>query len=267
MPEIKIMLLLGYGIAAAIALFSLFVQKRSVERGFGYFALVLYAVHTWMVARNFFSAPFGNPESLILFSWFLMGCYLWLRRNIATPLLPIFIFSGTFLLILTSFSTPLSIPSGPASHSPLFPIHLMGAIFGGGLFAVAALLSLFFLLQVRQLKTRKTFWMLKRLPALETLERFLDHDLRFGFGLMTLGLLTGAFWAHEYFATHWQWDANQVWALTTWVLYGCAIYLRESKFFAGKFWAYFILISGFLVLGSFVLANLMMARPHHFVGG
>lgn len=263
----KNMLLAGYGVAAAISLGCLFLQKRWIEKVIGYFALLLFAMHTWMVGRNFFFAPFGNPESLVLFSWFLMGSYLWLNRKIKTPLLPIFMFSGNFLLVLTSFSTPLSIPSGPASHSPLFPIHLMGAIFGGGLFAVAALLSMLFLLQMWQLKNRKTFWILKRLPALETLEKILDHDLRFGFGLMTLGLLTGAFWAHEYFAARWQWDANQTWALATWGLYGCAIYLRGSKLFTGKVWAYFILISGILVLGSFMLANLMMARPHHFVGG
>ncbi len=260
------MLLIGYGLAATLALLSLFLQRDILEKAQLGVAIVLCVFHTGVVARNFFS-PFGNPERLLLFSWFLIGSYFWLRRKISTPLLPIFLFSGNFLLVLTSFSAPLSVPSGPATHSLLFPIHLLGAIFGGGLFAVAALLSLFFLLQVRQLKTRKSFWLFKRLPALETLEKILDHTLRLGFGLMTLGLLTGAFWAHEYFAAHWKWDANQVWALATWGLYGCAIYLRNSRFFTGKGWAYFIVTAGTAVLCCFVLANMLMTRPHHFVGG
>lgn len=266
MFKIEMMLLIGYGLTASLALLSLFMPRKILENMQLALGIVLCIFHTGVVLRNFLS-PFGNPESLLLFSWFLIGSYFWLRRKISTPLLSIFIFSGNFLLVLTSFSAPLSVPNGPATHSLLFPIHLLGAIFGGGLFAVGALLASLFLLQVRQLKARRSFWLFKRLPALETLENFLDHTLRLGFGLMTLGLLTGAFWAHEYFAAHWTWDANQVWALATWGLYGCAIYLRSSRLFSGKGWAYFIVTAGTAVLCSFILANVLMTRPHHFVGG
>lgn len=46
-----------------------------------------------------------------------------------------------------------------------------------------------------------------------------DDTLAVGFALLTLGLLSGAFWAKEAWGHYWTWDPKETWAFLTWAAY------------------------------------------------
>ena len=54
------------------------------------------------------------------------------------------------------------------------------------------------------------------------------RTLGLGFGLLTLGLISGAVWANEAWGAYWSWDPKETWALITWLVYAIYLHTRLS---------------------------------------
>lgn len=68
-----------------------------------------------------------------------------------------------------------------------------------------------------------------------------------GFGLLTLGMMTGALWAKIAWGNYWSWDPKETWALLTWLFYLVAIHIHHSFPARQKLLLWLLLLS-FLVL-------------------
>lgn len=54
-----------------------------------------------------------------------------------------------------------------------------------------------------------------------------------GFVLITIGLITGSFWAKDAWGHYWSWDTKEIWALLVWLLY--LIYIHLNNFQPAKY--------------------------------
>jgi cytochrome c-type biogenesis protein CcsB len=56
---------------------------------------------------------------------------------------------------------------------------------------------------------------------------YLSYQLiKFGFVLLTLGIISGAIWANEAWGSYWSWDPKETWALTTWFVFASYLHTR-----------------------------------------
>ncbi|MCK5912478.1 MAG: cytochrome c biogenesis protein CcsA, partial [Desulfuromusa sp.] len=62
-----------------------------------------------------------------------------------------------------------------------------------------------YLIQNRMLKSKRFTGIYQVLPSLDTLDKVNYTCLSIGFPLMTLGIISGAFWANTAWGTYWSW--------------------------------------------------------------
>jgi cytochrome c-type biogenesis protein CcsB len=91
-----------------------------------------------------------------------------------------------------------------------------------------------YLLQERELKSKRFGYFFTRLPSLDSLDQLNSHCLATGFVLLTLGIITGSIWARQAWGAYWQWDPKETWSLITWFLYAAQIHQRFSAGWRGK---------------------------------
>jgi cytochrome c-type biogenesis protein CcsB len=58
--------------------------------------------------------------------------------------------------------------------------------------------------------------------------------LKFGFPLLTLGIITGAVWADYAWGRYWGWDPKETWSLITWFLYAALLHQRLTVGWRGR---------------------------------
>jgi ABC-type transport system involved in cytochrome c biogenesis permease subunit len=135
------------------------------------------------------------------------------------------------------------------------------AFLGYAVFAVAFCLSITYLLQERQLKTKRKGDLFRRLPSLETLDELNHRFVTWGFALFTLGLITGSFLAKEMWGALWSWEPVQIWSMVTWLLYAVLLQARTVGWRGRK--AARLTILCFVVLAaSFLGVNLVFPGKH-----
>ena len=71
--------------------------------------------------------------------------------------------------------------------------------------------------------------------------------VRFGFALLTIGLLVGSVWAKSAWGDFWVWVPKENWSLVTWLVYGGYLHLRRVRGWRGDKGAW-LLIAGFAVV-------------------
>ena len=71
--------------------------------------------------------------------------------------------------------------------------------------------------------------------------------IKFGFVLLTFGLLVGAIWAKGAWGDYWVWDPKENWSLVTWLVYAAYLHLRHIKNWRGNRAAWLAII-GFAVV-------------------
>ena len=140
------------------------------------------------------------------------------------------------------------------------PAHVAPAVLGYAVFAIAFCLSLIYLLQERQLKSKRKGDLFRRLPSLETLDDLNYRFVTWGFALFTIGLITGSLLAKQAWGELWSWEPVQVLSLITWLLYAALLHGRTVGWRGRKAATFTIL--GFLLLVSFLSVNLVFPGKH-----
>ncbi|MHB8140243.1 MAG: c-type cytochrome biogenesis protein CcsB [Vulcanimicrobiaceae bacterium] len=67
---------------------------------------------------------------------------------------------------------------------------------------------------------------LEGLPTLPQLDILVYRAVAIGLPLLTLGIITGAMWAHEAWGAYWQWDPKETAALFSWIVYASYLHLH-----------------------------------------
>lgn len=74
---------------------------------------------------------------------------------------------------------------------------------------------------------------LSALPSLAQLDVLVYRVVAVGLPLLTLGIITGAMWAHEAWGAYWQFDPKETAALFSWIIYAIYMHLHTRNAWKG----------------------------------
>jgi cytochrome c-type biogenesis protein CcsB len=257
--------LLGTGVSLAYL-----VSLRKRLGRLGTFVLgVGFVVHTLALVSRSLEAgytPVTNlHESLSFFSWSIVGVYLLLNWKYRVDVLAAFISPlAAVLIILASLFPKEILPVAPALKSYWLPIHVILAFIGDAMFALAFATGIMYLIQERQIKSKKIGPFYYRLPALKVLDDLSYRCLTLGFPLLTLGIITGSVWAESAWGSYWSWDPKETWSLITWFLYAALLHGRLTVGWRGRRAAIFSIVGFGVLIFTFLGVNLLLSGLHTY---
>ncbi|MBW2260504.1 MAG: c-type cytochrome biogenesis protein CcsB [Deltaproteobacteria bacterium] len=88
-------------------------------------------------------------------------------------------------------------------------------------------------------------------------EGFMSSSVRFGFVLLTTGLLMGAFWAKAAWGDYWVWDPKETWSLVTWLVYAAYLHLRFMSGWKGRKLAVVAIVGFAAVMFTYLGMNVL----------
>jgi cytochrome c-type biogenesis protein CcsB len=248
--------------------FIIFQNKNMARISYG-LLLVGFISHTvaiglWTVQTGYLPV-YNLRESLSFFAWAIIGVYLIIQIRFNILVLGSFLSPLAAVTMISSSFIPLQTgPVNPLLKNVWLMVHIIFVFAGNGVFAIAFLAGIMYLIQERQIKSKHLGLLYHRLPALEILDALNYNSLILGFPLMTLGILSGSIFAQYTLGTFWRWDPKEVWSLITWLLYAALLHGRLVSGWRGRRSA-IISIIGFLVLiFSFLGVNFLVKGYHSF---
>jgi cytochrome c-type biogenesis protein CcsB len=243
MEEINYLLfqsVLGITFIAAAAYLVFFVNQNNKMRKLSRMILLLSGVlQTLYIASRFLLAGHtpitSQHEAVVFFAWAATWAYLSFRWRYTVKNFGTFVSILIFcLLVISSFSSRDFTPLLPALQSIWLPVHAGVSIVAYGFLSLAFCGGLMYLLQERELKSKKFGYFFSRFPSLDALDQLNNHCLTAGFVFLTLGIVTGSLWARQAWGTYWQWDPKETWSLITWFLYLVQLHQRFTVGWRGK---------------------------------
>jgi cytochrome c-type biogenesis protein CcsB len=231
------------------------VAAFSLLAAFGGFILHLaYFSFRWSESGRIPATSFFEAANFLGLGLMLVFLIMEFRFRIAA--LGSFMLPLVIILMLPAFSVTGDIKElNPVLRSGWLGVHTSFAILGEAAFAFAFIISVMYLIQEHQLKSKQLGAIFHRLPSLDIMDTLGYKALTFGWPLFTLGMITGAIWANSAWSTYWSWQPKETASLIIWVVYLSFLHLRTIGW-RGKRMA-LLSIAGFtLVLVSFFIMNL-----------
>ncbi len=174
-------------------------------------------------------------EAVAFFAWASTWAYLSFRWRYTVKNFGTFVSLLIFILLVISASVSRKTePLVPALKSLWLPVHAGVSLISYGFLALAFCGGLMYLLQERELKSKRFGYFFSRLPSLDALDQLNSHCLTTGFLFLTIGIVTGTMWAHQAWGTYWQWDPKETWSLITWFIYLIQVHQRITVGWRGK---------------------------------
>lgn len=253
--------------------FIVYIIKQS-ESVFRYSYWVLFSgfiVHTIFFVHQYFSLgvmPVVNLKlSLSFFAWCITGIYLLFQMRFRLMVLGSFVAPlAAFFMILSSTVSGSVEPVPPVLKSIWLIIHVFTIFLGDGMFAIAFVAAVMYLIQERQIKNKTRGNFFQRLPSLETLDSIGYHSLIYGFPLLTLGMITGAIYAQHALGSYWRWDPKEVWSLITWLAYAILLHERLAVGWRGRRAAYISILCFTVLIFTFLGSSIWLNSYHSFSG-
>ncbi len=182
---------------------------------------------------------------------------------------------GAIVLILGLAETLIYTLPGelvPALKSYWLAIHVTALTLATGIFFVAAVLGVIYLVAERYNrrvaigKAEPGHGILSRLPGAEQLDRLTYRTVMFGFPVWTFGVIAGAIWADQAWGRYWGWDPVETWAFITWVLYAAFLHARSTAGWRGRR-AHYVQLLGFASLAfNILVVQTFITGMHSYAG-
>jgi cytochrome c-type biogenesis protein CcsB len=219
--------------------------------------------HSWYV-------PWSNWfESFSFFAAVMIAQFLIIERKQGLPVLGAFVTPLAFITMVVAIHSPFGtqIPNlPPALQSYWMAIHVPVMFIAYAALGNAFGIGLAYLLQERQMKSRKPSHLVFRLPPLDELDNLIYRVIMAAFPILTLGILLGARWAYDAWGRYWGWDAKETWAFITWLIYLVYLHMRLYMGWRGRKTAYLSLIGFGVVIFTYVGVN-YLSDLHGFLSG
>ena len=213
--------------------------------------------------------PWGNMYEFTLSGTFVVAAlYLATRRRFALGWMAPIVVSTVLVLLMVAeiwLYAPVS-PLTEALNSPWLVIHVVSAVIATGAFTLGGITSVLYLLKERATAKHpeRTTGYLARVPAPAVLDRVSYRMHAFGFPVWTFAvLITGPIWAHEAWASYWNWDPKEVWAFITWVVYAAYLHARSTAGFKGRNAAIIALVGLATLWFNFIGINFFSSSSQH----
>ena len=201
--------------------------------------------------------PWGNMYEFTLSGTFMVALvYLVLYRRYSlswmAPWVVGFVFVTMMLAVVWLYEEVA--PLTEALSSPWLVIHVVAAILATGIFSLGGIVSVLYLVKSRSVEKARVpvtvgggdggdarvsevpqSGILARIPSLDALDRLSYRLHAFAFPVWTFAvLIAGPIWAHYAWSRYWGWDAKEVWAFITWVVYAAYLHARATAGWKGR---------------------------------
>lgn len=183
--------------------------------GLSFITLTVALVLRWIISGNI---PMSNGyETMLMVAWLVELISLLMQFKVRIVLVFGFLLSGFFLLVShINQMDPAIGQMMPVLNSPLLSMHVSVIMMS------YALLSLTFICGIVGLCLRS------HAEELQALSRLFLYP---AITAMGFGIFIGAIWANVSWGTYWSWDAKEVWALITFMIYAIVLHTQSLPFF------------------------------------
>jgi cytochrome c-type biogenesis protein CcsB len=221
-------------------------------------------------------APWGNMYEFINLTCFsgLIAAAVVLRRPqyralwvfVLVPVLILLTVSGRWLYTNAA-------PVMPALQSYWLPIHVSVVSIGSGVFLVAGVASILFLLKMSQARPASKdpadgalARIVQRLPDAQTLDRIAYRTTIFAFPVFGFGVIFGAIWAEEAWGRYWGWDPKETVSFIAWVVYAAYLHARSTAGWRDKKAAWINVVGFVAMVFNLFFINLVTVGLHSYAG-
>lgn len=174
-------------------------------------------------------------ESMAACAFLVSLAFLFVYWRYQFQSIGVFIYPLVFVMtFIASFEAPVATWTNQGVRSAWLAIHVLLILLGYAALVVTALASVFYLVQERQLKTKRPGRWFDRLPALGTLDGLITQAMAVGFGFITLGVVAGSSWAYVEWGTRWLAQERIAFSFLTWGFYLVMVFLRASAGWRGR---------------------------------
>ncbi|MEO3799664.1 cytochrome c biogenesis protein CcsA [Nonomuraea sp. B1E8] len=252
------------GDVAAAALDDGAPQSRTAVRA-GTAALALawlgWAANLGAIATRGLAAdrwPWGN-----MYEFVVAICFAAVTAFLVTQLRTNVRFLGSFVMVTVALGLGLAVKAFYTTAGPVVPaldtywiaIHVSAAIVASGLFMIAGVSGVLYLLRGDGLS---------RLPARADLERVAHRAIVFAFPVWTFAVIAGALWADRAWGRYWGWDPKEVWAFITWVAYAAYLHARVTAGWRGRSATIVQLVAFGCLLFNLIGVNIFFEGLHSY---
>ncbi|TDH55138.1 c-type cytochrome biogenesis protein CcsB [Mycobacterium eburneum] len=161
-------------------------------------------------------------------------------------------------------------PVMPALQSYWLPIHVSVVSLGSGVFLVAGVASLLFLLKTSPLSDPERPGVLarvvQRLPDAQTLDRIAYRTTIFAFPVFGFGVIFGAIWAEEAWGRYWGWDPKETVSFVAWVVYAAYLHARSTAGWRDSKAAWINVVGFVAMVFNLFFVNLVTVGLHSYAG-
>jgi cytochrome c-type biogenesis protein CcsB len=106
-------------------------------------------------------------------------------------------------------------------------------------------------------------WM-NTLPSLPKMDIFIYRMIGIGVPLLTVGIITGAWWAKEAWGAYWQWDPKETAALFSWIIYASYLHLNTRRAWKGERCAWVSLLGFASIIFCYLGVNIWISGLHSY---
>lgn len=202
-------------------------NNRNIALGLGFVGILIHLYLLLPVVAHQ-ELALGNSLSLvmgIIALLFLIAATFEPIANLGIVVMPL---AGLAVIVARFGSNASTFPDS----SPLFYVHLIIALLGFGLIALAVIQALLLGYQDRQLRHKNAGSVLQILPPMQTMEKLLYQMLTLGFLLLTLTLISGLFFSQEIFGKPIQLNHHVILPIVGWFIF--AIFLLGHTLFGWR---------------------------------
>lgn len=221
-------------------------------------------------------------ESFAFFALLITGVFLLVQARTRLPILGAFVIPWSCLSLFIGLVDPAGGPDRMSAawtmfwSTPFVPdpkphltsvwaaIHVPLTFIAYAGFANAFGVGLAYLVQERQMKSRRPSPLAYRLPPLEDMDRLTFRLIAVSYPFLTAGLFLGSVWAQQAWGRWWGWDAKEVWALATWLIYSTYLAAHLAGGWRGRRMTYLSLAGFFVMMFTYVAVN-SFSRLHGFL--
>jgi cytochrome c-type biogenesis protein CcsB len=217
--------------------------------------------------------PWGNMYEFINLTSFcgLVAAAVVLRKPqyralwvfVLVPVLILLTVSGKWLY---SHAAPVM----PALQSYWLPIHVSVVSLGSGVFLVAGVASILFLLKMSRFGNPSSDTavarVISRLPDAQTLDRIAYRTTIFAFPVFGFGVIFGAIWAEEAWGRYWGWDPKETVSFIAWVVYAAYLHARSTAGWRDRKAAWINVVGFVAMVFNLFFINLVTVGLHSYAG-
>jgi ABC-type uncharacterized transport system permease subunit len=194
----------------------------------------------------------STPEAISLVAFLIAAGYLFASMRYGLAAAGAFAVPAALAALVMARVVPAE--EDVPKMGSLGRIHILLAVVGVAVFALAAVLALLYLFEDRQLKRKRFGRMVGRGTPLDTLDRLALQCVSIGFPIFTLAIVTGAIWVARLGLLRRAFTLRPEYALSvvTWAAFGVLLIARVGAGWRGR-------RAAWLTLGGFGGAMLVLA--------